>query len=49
MSYDYIIVAGDLNVDADIPKTDTKGYLSDLCDNFDLTNLINKKTCTKKV
>ena len=47
--YDYIILAGDLNVDMDIPNSDTRGYLSDLCDTFDLTNLINKKTCTKKV
>ena len=46
--YDYIILAGDLNVDMDIPSTDRKGFLTDLCDTFDLTNLINKKTCTKK-
>ena len=46
-SYDFIILAGDINVDMDIPKTDIKGYLSDLCDNFCLSNLINKKTCTK--
>ena len=47
-NYDYILLAGDLNVDMDIPITDTKGLLSDLCDTFDLTNLINKITCTKK-
>ena len=47
-NYDYVILAGDLNVDMDIPITDTKGLLSDLCDTFDLTNLINKTTCTKK-
>ena len=46
--YDYIILAGDLNVDMDIISTDRKGLLTDLCDTFDLTNLINKKTCTKK-
>ena len=46
--YDYIILAGDLNVDMDIPSTDRKGLLTDLCVTFDLTNLINKKTCTKK-
>ena len=47
-NYDYILLAGDLNVNMDIPTTDTKGLLSDLCDTFDLTNLINKITCTKK-
>ena len=41
--YDHVILAGDLNVDMDIPKTDTKGFLQDLCDTFDLTNLINTK------
>ena len=43
--YDNIILAGDLNVDMDIPEKDVKGYLSDLCDTFDFTNLINQKTC----
>ena len=46
--YDFIIIAGDLNVDMDLPSTDVKGYMKDFCDTFDLTNLINKKTCTKK-
>ena len=46
--YDYVILAGDLNVDMDIPGSDKKGFLSDLCDTFALTNLINTKTCTKK-
>ena len=26
-------------------EKDVKGYLSDLCDTFNLTNLINQKTC----
>ena len=43
--YDNIILAGDLNVDMDIPEKDVKGYMSDIYDTFDLTNLINKKTC----
>ena len=47
-NYDYIVLAGDLNVDMDIPGTDKKGFLNDLCITFDLSNLINKKTCTKK-
>lgn len=38
--YDNIILAGDLNVDMDIPSKDVHGYLSDICDTFDLTNLI---------
>ena len=38
---------GDLNIDiSDITK-DTCNYLSDLCDIFFLTNLINGKTCFK--
>ena len=44
--YDYIVLAGDLNIDMDVPKNDVKGCLSDLCDTFILENLINKKTCT---
>ena len=48
-NYDYIILAGDLNVDMDIPCTDRRGFLNDLCITFDLSNLINKKTCTKKI
>ena len=45
--YDNIILAGDLNVDMDIPSKDVHGYLSDICDTFDLTNLIKGKTCTQ--
>ena len=46
--YDYVILAGDLNVDMDLPKSDTKGLLKDLCESFDLSNLITAKTCTKQ-
>ena len=46
--YDFIILIGDLNVDMDTLKTDIKGLLHDICDSFDLTNLINTKTCTKR-
>ena len=46
--YDYLLVIGDINIDVDMTKTDIKGYLSNLCDTFNLTNIINKKTCTKK-
>ena len=45
--YDYLILAGDLNIDVDVPNKDRKRLLGDLCDTFDFTNLINKKTCTK--
>ena len=48
-NYDYIVLAGDLNVDIDTPSTDKGGFLNDLCITFDLSNLINKKTCTKKI
>ena len=38
---------GDLNIDtADITKN-ACNYLSDLCDTFSLTNIINGKTCFK--
>ena len=47
-NYEYVLLAGDLNVDMDIPKTDTKGYLSDLIDLFDLTNIVKGKTCFQK-
>ena len=46
--YDHVILLGDLNVDMDIPSTDTKGYLSNLCDLFGLSNLVKGKTCFKK-
>ena len=46
--YERIVLAGDLNVDMDMAETDTKGYLADMCDMFNLTNIINKKTCTKR-
>ena len=46
--YDYIVLAGDLNIDMHIPEHDIRGSLSDICDTFGLSNIINKKTCTKK-
>jgi len=46
--YDHVVLLGDLNVDMDIPSTDTKGYLSNLCDLFGLSNLVKGKTCYKK-
>ena len=46
-NYENIIVAGDLNIDLSQPNNDTNHYLSDLCDTFDLKNLVNVKTCYK--
>ena len=45
--YENIVISGDLNINLDIPSSDIKGYLTNICDNFNLTNLVNKKTCTK--
>ena len=38
---------GDLNIDTADKTKDTYNYLSDLCDTFSLTNIINGKTCFK--
>ena len=38
---------GDLNIDTADKAKDTCNYLSDLCDTFSLTNIINGKTCFK--
>ena len=37
----------DLNIDTADKTKDTCNYLSDLCDTFSLTNIINGKTCFK--
>jgi len=42
LKYDYISVIGDLNIDKD-GLTDRHGFLSNLCDTFDLENLIKGK------
>ena len=47
IDYDYIALLGDLNIDLE-GKTDRHGFLSNLCDVFDLENLITDKTCFKK-
>ena len=46
--YDYIAILGDLNIDKD-GLTDRHGFLSNICDIFDLENLIKEKTCFKKL
>ena len=43
--YENFIIMGDLNIDTDDKTKDTCNYLSNLCDTFFLTNIINSKTC----
>ena len=43
--YENILLAGDLNVNFQAPKTDVKSYLSEMCDLYNLKNLINVNTC----
>ena len=45
--YENFIIMGDLNIDTADKTKDTCSYLSDLCDTFSLTNIINGKTCFK--
>ena len=42
--YDIIMLIGDLNLNT---KSKNNSYYSDLCDTFDLTNLIKANTCFK--
>ena len=43
--YQNILFIGDLNIDLNLPNNDKKNFLSDLCDIFDLTNMVKDKTC----
>ena len=43
--YENILFIGDLNIDLNIPNHDKKHFLQDLCDIFDLTNMVKDKTC----
>ena len=43
--YENILFIGDLNIDLNILNHDKKHFLKDLCDVFDLTNMIKDKTC----
>ena len=45
--YENIMLIGDLNIDLNIPNNDKHNYLNDLCDVFNLNNLIKNKTCDK--
>ena len=48
-SYENIIVVGDIHIDLSDPDKDRNNYLSDFVDAFSLSNLINRKTCHKKL
>ena len=43
--YENILFIGDLNIDLNIPNHDKKHLLEDMCDTFDLTNMVKEKTC----
>ena len=43
--YENILFVGDLNIDINLPKNDKNNLLGNLCDVFDLTNMIKDKTC----
>ena len=45
--YENILVIGDLNIDMSIPNNDKSHFLSELCDTFDMQNLVKVKTCDK--
>ena len=47
--YENILVAGDLNINLLDSKSDPKNHFSDLRDTFELTNLVNDKTCFKSI
>ena len=47
--YENILFIGDLNIDISIPNHDKKHLLKDLCDTYDLTNIIKEKTCFMSV
>ena len=43
--YEKILFIGDLNIDLNIKNHDKKNFLEDMCDTFDLTNMVKEKTC----
>ena len=45
--YDFIFLAGDLNIHTGDKSKDTNNYLCDFMDTFSLNNLIKVKTCCK--
>ena len=46
--YENILIIGDLNINFDnLKMADTHSHMSDLCDTFSLSNLVNGVTCVK--
>ena len=45
--YENFLLTGDMNIDYKVQCLDFKNILSDFCDAFCLTNLVNSKTCFK--
>ena len=41
--YENILVIGDLNIDLSVPNNDKENLLENLCDNYDLTNIMKQK------
>ena len=46
--YENCIIMGDFNIDMDKPDSTTCAQLNHFCDVFDLSNMINEKTCFSK-
>ena len=47
--YDNIMVIGDLNIDLNILNNDKHNYLSNICEVYNLKNMIKGKTCDKSI
>ena len=43
----HTLIAGDFNIDTSMSNRKNVNYLNDFCHTFDLTNLVNVKTCFK--
>ena len=46
-TYDYYIIAGELNINMLDPKCDGNSHFSDLKDTYNLSNLVKSATCFK--
>ena len=46
--YENCIIMGDFNIDMDKPDSTTCAQLNHFCDVFDLSYMINEKTCFSK-
>ena len=46
--YENVVIIGDLNANFDnLQKGDKDSHMSDLCDTYSLSNLVNGVTCVK--